>query len=770
MKSSRIASWFLDEWRWLVASVLGGCLVLGTIYSVVTPIWEGPDELGHYRHVRFLVTNLSLPGPGDSKSPLDELTHPPLYYAVTAVLTSWVDTSDNLVPTLNPFAATGIMEGGVNKFLHSNAEAFPYRGTALAVHMARLVSVLIGTLVVFVTYRLGRLLFPERPEIALGAMALNAFTPSFLFMSGMINNDIMVTLFCSLTLLFSVKVVLRGPGLKDLLAVGVFTGFALLSKYNALALVPVVLVCVGVAVARKARHRRSLAMSLAGVFLLLLSGALISSWWFLRSVALFGAPTTRSTKILSRFLEDFRDPVAGLSRLDWSLLPDGLKYFYTSFWASFGWGNISAADWVYRLLGVLCLAGLCGLVVFMLGRSKPALKAAAAILLLAFVSLSLLAIYRTLIVNDPVLRGRYALPAISGVSVLLSLGVVQLTPRRLGRLPILLAGLTMLFLGFITPFRYIAPVYARPPIVTAEEASLIATPLDFNFGDKVELLGYELDLARATPGQFIPLTLYWRPLAEMNTDYTVGISLLGPDGDPYGQVAAYPGHGNYPTSIWNEGEVIEDTYSVRVNPRFPAPSLARIYVALYTYPQEEHLPVLDPEGTQAASAATFGELPVGSAISPSYSIENPLSYDLAGQLSLLGYDLDDGLFSTGYGCITLYWEAQTEMAEDYTVFVHVVDEEGQVVAQSDSMPISGLYPTSYWQEGEIVPDEHCLRFRSNVRPVNHQVFVGMYQLETMQRLAVFDATGSRVPNDQSSLVECTPASPSKRLYVPFVTR
>jgi hypothetical protein len=601
-------------------------------------------------------------------------------------------------------------------------------------------------------------------------MAINAFTPSFLFMSGLINNDVMVTLFCSLTLLLCVKIILRGPGLKDLLILGVFTGLAFLSKYNALALVPVVLVSVGVVVAGRVRHRRSLAMSLAGVFLLLLSGALISSWWFLRSVALFGAPTTRSTKILSQFLEDFRDPIAGLSRLDWSLLPDGLEYFYRSFWASFGWGNVNAAEWVYRLIGVLCLAGLCGFVVFVLGRSKPSSKTVAVILLLSFVSFSLLAIYRTLIVSDPVLRGRYAMPAISGVSVLLSMGIVQLTPRRLDRLPIFLTGLTMLLLGLIAPFRYIAPVYARPPIVTAQEASLVAAPLDFNFGDKVELLGYELDLARAAAGQFVNLTLYWRPLAEMDTDYTVGISLLGPDGDPYGQVATYPGHGNYPTSIWNEGEVIKDTYSVRVNPRFPAPSLARIYVALYTYPQQEHLPVLDPEGKQVASAATFGELPVESAISPSYSIENPLSYDLAGQMSLLGYDLDDSLFSIGYGCITLYWQAQTEMAEDYTAFVHVRDEEGRLVAQSDSMPIDGFYPTSYWREGEIVPDLHCLRFLSNVRPVSHQVFVGMYLRETMQRLAVFDATGSRVLNDQSLLVEWPVGSSSKRLYLPLGIR
>jgi hypothetical protein len=161
---------------------------------------------------------------------------------------------------------------------------------------------------------------------------------------------------------------------------------------------------------------------------------------------------------------------------------------------------------------------------------------------------------------------------------------------------------------------------------------------------------------------------------------------------------------------------------------------------------------------------------VESAKPPSHSIENPLRYELADQLSLLGYDLGDSLFSTGYGCITLYWETRIEMAENYTAFIHVLDEEGQVVAQSDSMPRGGFYPTSYWQQGEIIADEHCLRFPRNVRPVSHRVFVGMYLRETMQRLAVFDATGSRVLNDQCPLVEWTVASPSRRSYVPLALR
>jgi hypothetical protein len=210
------------------------------VYSLVTPIWEGPDEWGHYEYIKYLIDNLSLPGPGDSTSRLGALNQPPLYYILTALVTPWVDTSDDLQPVENPYTYTGITRGGVNRFIHPDTEAFPYQGTVLAVHVARLVSVFVSTLVVAVTYFLGRLLFPDQKAIALGAMAINAFSPGFLFMGSVINNDILVTLFFSLALFFSVKVVIQSPDSRDLLALGGFTGLALLSKYNALALIPLV--------------------------------------------------------------------------------------------------------------------------------------------------------------------------------------------------------------------------------------------------------------------------------------------------------------------------------------------------------------------------------------------------------------------------------------------------------------------------------------------------------------------------------------------------
>jgi hypothetical protein len=770
MKASKLAFWLRDEWRWLAACILIGHTLLALVYSVATPIWEGPDELGHYRHVRFLARNLSLPEPEDSTTALDQLTHPPAYYALTGLLTAWVDTGDNLKPVVNPFAATGTMEGGANQFVHFAAEGFPYRGTALAVHLARSISVLLGTLVVLITHRLGRVLFPNRHDVALGAMAINAFVPGFLFMSSVINNDIMVTLFGSLILLFSVRILLRGPSLKALLALGTCTGLAVLSKYNALALVPIVAICVVLAVIKVLRGKESLRLALLGTSVLLISALAVSSWWFLRSLALFGTPTTRSAKIISRFLADISDPGTGLRSMRWQLLPEGLSYFYKSFWASFGWGNIMAESWVYLFMGILTLAGFAGFALFLFCRASRSVKAAVSLLLLAFVLFSLLAIYRTLVVGDPVLRGRYALPAISGVSVLISLGVVQITPRRLGRLPILCVGCFMAAIGLIAPFRYIMPVYALPPLIPAEQAAQEAVPLGYQFGDEMELLGYRVEVDRTRVGESVPITLYWRRLSAMEQNYTVALTVLDPDGDPHGQVATFPGRGNYATSLWDGGEVVKDTYHVRVAPTYPAPGLIRFYVAVYTYPRGDHLAVLDSTGEQIGNAAIFGRLPVQQAERTQYEVQNSLQYELGDRVALIGYDLDDRMLDTGYACFTLYWRALDEMTQGYTVFVHVLDEHDQIVAQSDGPPHGGFYPTSYWQEGESVPDEHCISLDRNLPLGTYRVVAGMYLLETMQRLPVFDEEGRRVPSDRCFVLEWKLTSPRTRTLVPLVLR
>jgi len=83
--------------------------------------------------------------------------------------------------------------------------------------------------------------------------------------------------------------------------------------------------------------------------------------------------------------------------------------------------------------------------------------------------------------------------------------------------------------------------------------------LNKSLGEAVELLGYDVvGLDSANVG----ITLYWRALEEMETDYTVFVHLLDANNSMLGQVDAMPHSGRYPTSIWAAGEVVVDEYRI----------------------------------------------------------------------------------------------------------------------------------------------------------------------------------------------------------------
>jgi 4-amino-4-deoxy-L-arabinose transferase-like glycosyltransferase len=93
--------------------------------------------------------------------------------------------------------------------------------------------------------------------------------------------------------------------------------------------------------------------------------------------------------------------------------------------------------------------------------------------------------------------------------------------------------------------------------------------------------------------------------------------------------------------------------------------------------------------------------------------------------------------------LSLFWLADAEIEADYTVFVHLT-RDGTILAQDDSLPARGYYPTSLWRVGDIVDDEHTLALPEPYDPGKHKLVVGFYQLETLHRLQVLDEAGKPV--------------------------
>lgn len=138
--------------------------------------------------------------------------------------------------------------------------------------------------------------------------------------------------------------------------------------------------------------------------------------------------------------------------------------------------------------------------------------------------------------------------------------------------------------------------------------------------------------------------------------------------------------------------------------------------------------------------------------SPWYDTGQPRLYPLEGmqaeigarfaeQIDLAGYAIDRRQVSAHESfTVTLYWQALGQVPEGYTVFVHV-EEPGVAWAQKDTQPRCGNAPTDRWEPGEVVVDRHTVWIGDHVPTGQHELVVGLYRLETGDRLAVTGPDG-----------------------------
>ncbi|MFQ5613035.1 MAG: hypothetical protein ACE5H9_12975 [Anaerolineae bacterium] len=113
--------------------------------------------------------------------------------------------------------------------------------------------------------------------------------------------------------------------------------------------------------------------------------------------------------------------------------------------------------------------------------------------------------------------------------------------------------------------------------------------------------------------------------------------------------------------------------------------------------------------------------------------------NLADKVELLGYDPPAGPLQAGQALrLTLYWRALQPLDESYKVFVHMVDREGTLIAQRDSIPFNWMLPTTAWGDDEVIKDDYEVTIPPDIPPGSYQIRAGMYLLQTMQRLNVYE--------------------------------
>ncbi len=741
----RALSVIVAAWRWLdslniplspLQWVLGFYAIFGMLYLLATPVLEASDEIWHFGYVQHVRATGSLPAQDLSQRDTLYRQHgsqPPLYYLAIAAITSPFSLEDAAqLRQLNPHVLADAPGAYGNKNLVVHEEDSPQlAGASFAVLLARGVGLALGVGTIVFIYRIGALIAPQRPTVAFVAAAITGLNPMFIFVSASVNNDSLAMCLNGALVFLLLRTLRNGFSARASLVLALLFALACLTKVTSLILLPVI-VAAALLVFRKTGDRRGLLILLGG---LLVCWLLICGWWVARNLQLYGEPLgiiTQATLASTRGMYfDLADLFAEYQQ------------FRMSFWGLFGAANIQLTGVFYVLLDLVTLLSFTGcvfLILQLLAISDFAYAryelAHLLTLVLALALLTLGVMYLSAL--TPVTQGRVLFPLIAVVSPVLAVGLVEavwwlvfsLRPPSLDfvragdAVPKELLHNTMLWqlralgvVAFLAPLTVIAGQYSAPKPI--DDLPPRARTVYAEFGD-VALIAYERTDRRYSAGDQVRFTLYWQVREQSKSDLSVLLRLVDDNQQTIGSYATYPGAGSLRTSNWQAGTIYPDEYLIPISA-----------AAYGRYPFDLHVewtngdfwsdiratdasggaidPVLLDIGAvvsmrQQSVASVFNEIPIDS---------QPVFDEV---IRLEGYQLNFERNEIG-----LHWKADSAPDDDYTIFAHMLDEDGEILTQADAPP---RLPTRYWRWGETFVTFH--QFPGRPKMLDHRVVVGLY--------------------------------------------
>ncbi len=271
------------------------------------------------------------------------------------------------------------------------------------------------------------------------------------------------------------------------------------------------------------------------------------------------------------------------------------------------------------------------------------------------------------------------------------------------------------------------------PAVGAD-AVQVPNPAQITLGDGLVLLGWELAQEEAQPGDRLNLGLVWSVEAQPQGEYRVRVLVTDAAGQTWEAGIFQPTNQWHPTTIWLPGQAWRGQITFRL-PIQAQPGEAALAVQL-----------LEANGTLLGSPGELGTLRVAPTdrvfTSPRPQLLRESNLD--DKVMLVGADVwSDPVPPGGTLRLTLYWQALAETDVPYTVFVHLLDAGGRVVAGHDAQPRGGARPTTGWVPGEYVADPHELSIPAELPPGEYVMEVGMYDagVPTMPRLPILGKEG-----------------------------
>ncbi len=700
--------------------------LLGAFYSLKIPVWEAPDELLHFQYAAFVSDNARLP------RSYDEVllsSRSPLYYVLLAPVLRAFDRSD-LQQTTHPneeYRWADITYGGPLVMRHDWVkEEFPWGGVVLALHAARLLSVLIGMLAVYAALKVGEEVFGVGSWSAAGVAALCAFLPSFVFMSAIVHPDVLATALGTLSL-WRALVLIRRPTPVNAVLAGSFAGLLALTKESGVVFGVVVFIAVATLAGRE-RMRKVLTLA---VFSSMAFGV-ISGPWFLTTWFRYGDPFGWGAVVTGPWakyvLTTAVTPLVIVSQMTEQWSPQSL--FWHTFVMAFGHLDIYGPSAIYiAAYGVLAVA-MGGLAVAGL-RNWTRVKEwcpQTAVLGAALGGMCLVAAQFGATMATGA-HGRYVFPALSVLGVIVILGLRGLLPGRQEKIAAV-APMMLLVLAVAAPFTVLGAAY------TAEDreggGNRSRESLKASFGSDIGLAEALPENLRADPGKTLRLRLTWHAFEDIQFSYRVFVEVWDSAGGSISRIDRVPADGRSSTQLWRRGDTIFDDFELSL-PAQMAPGQYRVITGFYSGSSGVRLPVSGAL-TGPGDVAVVGVLKV---LEP---VAVPAGAPIAtfgGQMDLMSVDLPVTVTLGVAAQVTLIWRAADRPTADYTISVQALAGDGTLVAQTDSPPLRGRLPTTAWERGDVVRDSMDLALPADA-PAELRLQLVVYELTSGRRLRVGD--------------------------------
>ena len=140
------------------------------------------------------------------------------------------------------------------------------------------------------------------------------------------------------------------------------------------------------------------------------------------------------------------------------------------------------------------------------------------------------------------------------------------------------------------------------------------------------------------------------------------------------------------------------------------------------------------------------------------TIANPVSVRFRDEIELIGYDVDKTNVKVGETLtISYFFRTLKEDIRKWKLFVHIVGPNGRF-ENADHVPVSGAYPISDWQQGEIIEDQHLVRIGPKNKPGRYTVMLGLWDN------TIKDETGQRA---QATSKDVTIGKDRRVQLIPF---